>query len=134
LTKFADTDLVEKKTQTCFTPTLKERTMNPTESIRLNKSEIDTIVMGCQYNLTSRTLEYNQSKVLSQSLGTKPAQFATKATNPNAEQGEDDGSATSRQKLADALNGIHARCQANLADYPKKLALGVGIQSRLMAA
>ena len=111
--------------------------MNPTESIRLNKSEIDTIVVGCQYNPTIYTLDYNKSKVMSQSLGTKPAQAFAKATNPNAEQGEDDGNANaseiSRQKLTEALKEIHSKCQNDLEVFPKKLAIGVGIQSRLLS-
>lgn len=110
--------------------------MNPTESVRLNKSEIDTIVTGCAYNLTSRAISYNKSRVLSQCLGKSPMESkAVAVADENAEQSSKDSrNATSRQKLTDALNQCHTRCTEDIADFQKMLAIGVGIQSRLLAA
>lgn len=108
--------------------------MNPTESIRLNKTEIDTIVMGCAYNMASRTLSYNKSRVLSASLSRAVSQSQTPPSDPNSEQSEEQANQSrSRASLQKALTEVHDRCGKDLESFPKKLALAVGIQSKLLS-
>jgi hypothetical protein len=111
--------------------------MNPTESIRLNKTEIDTIVMGCAYNMTSRTLAYNKSRMVSVSLGRAPASVKNQnlPSDPQSEISEEEAARNkSRDSLATALTEIHTRCKSDLESYPKKLALAVSIQSKLLSS
>ncbi len=107
--------------------------MNPTESIRLSKSEIDTIVMGSAYNVTVRTLDYNKSKIQSSILGSMPS-------SPTAQVEGDDGydaelareATKANESLQKALSDYHTFAKKEIEEYPKKLALAVGIQSRLL--
>jgi hypothetical protein len=105
-----------------------------TESIRLNQTEIDTILTGCAYNMAQRTLDYNKSRVLSVSLSRKPA-TQPPPSDPQSEQTSQEAKqARSFSILSNALDTIHKTCQSDIESFPKKLALQVSISSKLLSA
>lgn len=104
--------------------------MNATERLRLTSAEANTILMGCAYQLSMLTIDYNKSKLVAQALGSMPAQ---PAANPNAETSTQDKAKTaSRDRLEIALNEIHNTCKSDLANNPAKIKLGILIQTKLL--
>lgn len=114
--------------------------MNPTESIRLTRAELDTVLTACSYSLAMKTLDYNQSKLISVSLGRIPASVAKAAKiesqndeNPGEDGTQDQGTYT-RESLATALNKYHDNSKAILESFPKMQIIGIGIQSKVITA